>query len=199
MDEKSGFYGGSGVPSPAPAPPPAYAAAPSLGTVTAIYDYNGADPGDVALQINDRLTVLEYSNADWWKGRNERTGQEGIFPRSYVKLVDEKAVPPPGTSGTNYGNVPLEVSQGGAGPVEPGKPSKINEQGKKFGKKLGNATIFGAVSHVRLDLSYDSTADIFILGRDDGLEPCQRHLLGAAFCFTAFLPGGHGGVSLAFC
>lgn len=97
-------------------------------------------------------------NAEWWKGRSDRTGQEGIFPRSYVK-VEEKA-PPAANLGNNYGNEPLAVSgkfsrysipyvtqaksSPGMGNGEEKAPSKIEENGKKFGKKLGNATIFGA-------------------------------------------------------
>ena len=85
-------------------------------------------------------------NADWAKGRNERTGQEGIFPRSYVNILDEKSLvsmaPPPPTpqQTSSYGNMPLDVSQsaGGGG----GGGSKFDEQGKKFGKKLGNAGMF---------------------------------------------------------
>lgn len=75
-------------------------------------------------------------NADWAKGRNERTGLDGIFPRSYVAIVDEKgqSQPPPGQSG--YGNMPLDVASSSQ---TPGKNSKFNENGKKFGKKMGNA------------------------------------------------------------
>ena len=81
-------------------------------------------------------------NADWAKGRNERTGQEGIFPRSYVNVVEDKNGPPipaPQPAGTNYGNMPLTVSQGSGETT--GINSKVNEHGKKFGKKLGNAGI----------------------------------------------------------
>ncbi|OOG00196.1 hypothetical protein ASPCADRAFT_204095 [Aspergillus carbonarius ITEM 5010] len=126
-----------------PIPPPAYPQAPPvLSVASALYAYTPTDPGDLALQPNDRVQVLEHMNADWWRGRNERTNQEGIFPRSYVNVLNEKAVssPPP----TNYGNMPLEVSQGGSTPGEEGKKSKFEEQGKKFGKKMGNAAIFGA-------------------------------------------------------
>jgi hypothetical protein len=53
--------------------------------------------------------------------------------------VNEKAgisSPPP----TNYGNMPLAVSQSGQ-PEDPNDPkkNKFEEGGKKFGKKLGNA------------------------------------------------------------
>lgn len=85
-------------------------------------------------------------NADWAKGRNERTGLQGIFPLTYVALVDEKNVmaslqarPPPAPS--SYGNMPVDVSQGGSSSA-PGKESKLNANGKKFGKKMGNAGEF---------------------------------------------------------
>lgn len=82
-------------------------------------------------------------NADWAKGRNERTGLQGIFPKSYVAVVDEKNAmtvlqPPPPPTPSSYGNMPVDVSQGGSNST-PGKESKLNANGKKFGKKMGNA------------------------------------------------------------
>lgn len=90
---------------------------------------------------NDHISITEFMNADWAKGRNERTGAEGIFPRSYIKILDERNVisVPPRPTPSNYGNMPLDVSQSGGGAVN-GKESKFNENGKKFGKKLGNAS-----------------------------------------------------------
>ena len=68
---------------------------------------------------------------------------EGIFPRSYVAIIDEKGAigrfqPPPPPMQSNYGNMPLDVSQSGNSST-PGKESKLNANGKKFGKKMGNA------------------------------------------------------------
>ena len=96
-------------------------------------------------------------NADWAKGRNERTGSEGIFPRSYVAIVDEKSAtgphqPPPPPTQSNYGNMPLDVSQSGSSST-PGKESKLNANGKKFGKKMGNAAIFGAGATIGSNVS----------------------------------------------
>jgi hypothetical protein len=131
---------------PSGPPPPAYPATPqpppaALTHATALYPYAGSDNGDLGLQRNDRVAVTEYMNADWWKGRNERTGQEGIFPRNYVKVEDVKT--PGGPS--NYGNMPLDVAQGSGGQQQGQEgPNKGAEMGKKFGKKLGNAAIFGA-------------------------------------------------------
>lgn len=85
-------------------------------------------------------------NNEWWKGRNERTGQEGIFPASYVRKEEKSVMPagvPSAPAPSNYGNMPLDVSNG-AQHQTPQEPSKMEQNGKKFGKKLGNAAIFGA-------------------------------------------------------
>ena len=139
-----GYYAENPAP-PAYQPTPAVPAGPMvLAHATAMYQYNAQDAGDLALMPNDNIAVTEYMNAEWWKGKNERTGQEGIFPASYVRKEEKSMVPPP----SNYGNMPLDVSNGAAsGPVAqqtPGEPSKFEQNGKKFGKKLGNAAIFGA-------------------------------------------------------
>lgn len=48
---------------------------------------------------------------------------------------------PTPTHSTDYGNMPLAIAQSSTG----GRPpSKLEEHGKKFGKKMGNAAIFGA-------------------------------------------------------
>lgn len=84
-----------------------------------------------------------------WRGRNERTGQEGIFPSSYVDVISDKgAAAPPPPSG--YGNMPLEVSQSGSTPGQPeGKNGKVEEHGKKFGKKMGNAGMWAPRKYIQ--------------------------------------------------
>jgi len=148
-----GYYAdaqSSNPPPPAyPTPPAAPVGPPALCHAIAMYQYNAQDAGDLALMPNDKIVVTEYMNNEWWKGRNDRTGQEGIFPASYVRR-DEKAVVPVPSPGppapSNYGNMPLDVSNGAVAQPsnEPQQPSKFEEGGKKFGKKLGNAAIFGA-------------------------------------------------------
>ncbi|KAL4980587.1 SH3 domain-containing protein [Aspergillus desertorum] len=136
LNEKTQY----GMNPPAPqqhyaSPPPAYPQAPTvLSVASALYAYTPTDAGDLALQPNDRIQVLEHMNSDWWRGRNERTNLEGIFPRSYVNVLDEKAVAPP----SSYGNMPLDVSQINSSSTS-GKHGKLEEHGKKFGKKMGNA------------------------------------------------------------
>lgn len=147
-ENNAGYYADTATHN---APPPAYPsapatpAAPALAYASALYQYNAQDAGDLALMPNDKVVVTEYMNMEWWKGKNERTGMEGIFPASYVRK-DEKAVMPMMQSSapapSNYGNMPLDVSNSAVQP--PREPSKGEQQGKKFGKKLGNAAIFGA-------------------------------------------------------
>lgn len=143
LNEKQGnLYQPS--PSPSPLPPPAYAATPAIATASALYEYTPTDAGDLAILPNDRILITEFMNADWAKGRNERTGAEGIFPRSYVSIVEEKKqVPPPLPAQSNYGNVPYDVAQAGSSANSgPGRESKMAANGKKFGKKMGNAGMF---------------------------------------------------------
>jgi hypothetical protein len=131
-NEKTGnFYAQQQNQTPQP-PPPAYntpppaANWPALAQATALYAYTSPDAGDLELQPNDQISVTEYLNAEWWKGKNTRTGREGIFPRSYVKVNEEKGAAPANPHGNNYGNAPLEVSQVGNGTGEaPNKGSEM--------------------------------------------------------------------------
>ncbi|EER44567.1 SH3 domain-containing protein [Histoplasma capsulatum H143] len=126
-----------------PIPPPAYASGPPvLSIASALYAYTPTDAGDLALQPQDRIQVLEHMNNDWWRGRNERTRLEGIFPRTYVSVIEEKSTIHSPQPVSSYGNLPLEISHSGSSGSH--KPSKFEENGKKFGKKMGNAAIFGA-------------------------------------------------------
>ncbi|RYP29705.1 hypothetical protein DL767_006580 [Monosporascus sp. MG133] len=164
-------YQQTGAPSLPPrggtpaAPPPQK---PVLAHARALYRYQAADDRDLSFERDDLIAVHEYMNADWWMGRNERTGAEGIFPKNYVH-VDPAEAPkqqymgyaPPAPVGGGYAAPvpapqaqnpynapvpPMAVAEGGAnqgGGASQGD-GKMAEHGKKFGKKLGNAAIFGA-------------------------------------------------------
>ena len=80
-----------------------------------------------------------------WRGRNERTGLEGIFPRSYVTVIDEKRpMMPAPTHSNDYGNMPLTVAGQSS---DPHQRSKLEQNGVKFGKKLGNAVSHDFFQH----------------------------------------------------
>jgi len=126
-------------------PPPAYPVAPTPGMqplahAVAMYVYNGTDVGDLNLMVNDRIALTEYLNSEWCKGRSERTGQEGIFPRSYVRIEEKMGAPPPQQMQmqNNYGNQPVALAQGPSG--EPAN-NKYGDMSKRAGKKIGNAAL----------------------------------------------------------
>ncbi|KAH7157908.1 SH3 domain-containing protein [Dactylonectria estremocensis] len=162
------------IKSPSPAPPaydqtpppglPARNAKPVVAQARALYRYAASDGRDLAFEKDDRINVYEYMNQDWWMGQNDRTKQEGIFPRNYVLVEHENKVPvapaqpqygypaqsqgPPAQQNPYNSHVPpMAVSEGSSnnqGQEGAQGDSKVNEYGKKFGKKLGNAAIFGA-------------------------------------------------------
>ncbi|PQE04958.1 SH3 domain-containing protein [Rutstroemia sp. NJR-2017a BBW] len=147
------------LPPRGPSQPPAR---PEIARATALYRYT--EPEDCNFEVGDTIAIYEYMNDDWWLGKNLRTGKEGVFPTNYVQ---KHAPPPPGGPGA-YGNEKTGYYGAQApqqyppppGPSDPynsavppmqiaeqpteTKPGKGAEMGKKFGKKLGNAAIFGA-------------------------------------------------------
>ncbi|RYP41947.1 hypothetical protein DL768_010422 [Monosporascus sp. mg162] len=164
-------YHQTGPPSLPPREGPPAAAPPQkpvLAHARALYRYQATDHRDLSFQRDDRIAVYEYMNADWWMGRNERTGTEGIFPKNYVHVDPAEApkqqymnyappapvgggyaAPAPAPQAQNPYNAPappMAVAEGGGnqGGGESQGDSKMAEHGKKFGKKLGNAAIFGA-------------------------------------------------------
>ena len=137
-----------------PAPPPS--AKPVLTNARALYKYAGSDPRDLSFERDDQVAVHEYMNADWWMGQNLRTGQEGIFPRNYVQVEEKQIWPPPGPPGPpmhagyhqqgpqapvnpyNSHVPPMAIAQehsGQQGEGQSGGNSKMEQHGKKFGKK----------------------------------------------------------------
>ncbi len=152
-----------------PPPPPPPPAKPVIARARALYQYRAADERDLSFERDDQIAVHEYMNDDWWMGRNERSGAEGIFPKNYVQIDrSEKAgyyapaqpvyaspvpagpngaYPPPPQAQNPYSShaPPMAVAEGGGQQGDGGgSSSKVNEAGKKIGKKLGNAAIFGA-------------------------------------------------------
>ncbi|KAI6033880.1 hypothetical protein PISMIDRAFT_575332 [Pisolithus microcarpus 441] len=55
--------------------------------VEALYDYNSEDPGDLRVEAGSRILVTARSSEDWWTGKIDGQGREGLFPASYVKLL----------------------------------------------------------------------------------------------------------------
>jgi len=169
--EHTGFYAPSpqpSAPNPAASPPPMYgSAAPPrdntayIAQATSLYAYDPSDHGDLALQAGDRVSIIEYMNEEWWKGKSERTGEIGIFPRSYVQVNegaqkrDNMPAPPQqqqpymysgggqqqqSQTPMSYGNMPMAVSQN-----QPGQSSMGNGKAQEMVCLLFCSMCFAAV------------------------------------------------------
>jgi hypothetical protein len=160
--------------NPAPAPPPRNNEPQhvEIAHAVALYRYNDPDPRDLDFETGDHISVTEYCNPEWWQGKNIRTGADGIFPKNYVRVESTPSAlasknaqysgekvgnvyggyyggqqqqyqqPPPAQS--NPYNAPVPPMAVAEQPTDGHAPNKGAEMGKKFGKKLGNAAIFGA-------------------------------------------------------
>lgn len=69
--------------APAPAPYRAPPAASSQRVVTAQFDFEPEEPGELRFKKGDIITIIDSSDASWWKG--QCYGETGLFPASYVK------------------------------------------------------------------------------------------------------------------
>lgn len=187
--------GGGAPPPPLPGrkqPPPPPPERTAVARARALYRYAASDARDCSFERDDPIEVHEYMNADWWMGRNARTGAEGIFPKNYVEIVPDApsekagaawnnnsaAYPGAGGYGASYQPPPQPTYGGGWGQGYQPPPAQVNNPynspappmavanepqqahgeskfagaGKKFGKKLGNAAIFGAGATLGGDL-----------------------------------------------
>lgn len=72
---------------PEPEPEPEPEAEQQGEWVEALYDYSSEDPGDLKVEAGSRILVTVRSSEDWWTGKIDGQGREGLFPASYVKLL----------------------------------------------------------------------------------------------------------------
>lgn len=72
-----------------PPPPVPQKRIPSMQSqwVTALYDFEGQNHGDLGFREGDRIRVVKKTESqdDWWEG--ELRGMQGSFPANYVKVV----------------------------------------------------------------------------------------------------------------
>ncbi len=64
----------------------------------ALYDFTGDAADELSVKEGEVLLVVDRSNEDWWKCRNQ-VGQEGVVPASYIDLdADDAPAPTRGDS-----------------------------------------------------------------------------------------------------
>lgn len=60
------------------------------------FDCEPNKPDELALNAGEELLILDRSDPDWWKGKNQN-GQEGLFPSNYGEIVYRTKRAPPGS------------------------------------------------------------------------------------------------------
>uniref|UniRef100_A0A3Q1H7R7 Tyrosine-protein kinase n=1 Tax=Anabas testudineus TaxID=64144 RepID=A0A3Q1H7R7_ANATE len=68
---------------PLPPQPQESSAPPGVMTVVAEYDYTPVSAQDLELRKDEEYTILEKSDTNWWKARDQY-GKEGYIPSNYV-------------------------------------------------------------------------------------------------------------------
>ncbi|KAI9868998.1 MAG: hypothetical protein M1813_002821 [Trichoglossum hirsutum] len=54
------------------------------------FDYEKAEDNELELKEGEYVTDIDMVDSDWWMGRNSK-GETGLFPASYVELVENPA------------------------------------------------------------------------------------------------------------
>ncbi|OBA22228.1 hypothetical protein METBIDRAFT_148747 [Metschnikowia bicuspidata var. bicuspidata NRRL YB-4993] len=57
-------------------------------SAVAQYDYDKDEDNEVSFKEGDAIIEIEFVDEEWWSGKNSRTGENGVFPGSYVTLDD---------------------------------------------------------------------------------------------------------------
>lgn len=128
--------------------------------VEAIYQFEPQNEGDLQLKPGDKIEVTEKCSADWYKGKCN--GKEGMFPSNYVKPAfsgqsEARPAAPAPQQGEKQEQQPQQQQQ--QQEVQPmvvqqdqGHHHRIGKGFNKFGRKIGNAAIFGAGASLGSDL-----------------------------------------------
>lgn len=117
----------SSTPAPLPSRPepeeekPTPAAVPSTAGKQAVaeYDYEKDEDNEIGFTEGETITAIEFVDEDWWKGTNSK-GETGLFPASYVSIVEVSSSPAATTASAPAPSLP---SRSEPAPVEETKPS----------------------------------------------------------------------------
>lgn len=55
----------------------------------ASFDYDKDEDNEVDFKEDDVIVDIEFVDEEWWSGTNERTGELGLFPASYVTIIND--------------------------------------------------------------------------------------------------------------
>jgi hypothetical protein len=56
-----------------------------LKMLVSLYSYDKTEENELTFGEGESIALLEENDSGWWKGRLERTGEEGLFPSNFVE------------------------------------------------------------------------------------------------------------------
>ncbi|RLV93294.1 Cytokinesis protein 3 [Spathaspora sp. JA1] len=71
--------------------------------VKTIVSWAGEEEGDLGFLENEIIEVFSIVDESWWNGKLRRNNAEGIFPRDYVELLEDKM-----SQSSSYNNTPTK-------------------------------------------------------------------------------------------
>ncbi|XP_066507047.1 sorting nexin-18b [Hoplias malabaricus] len=75
----------------------------------ALYDFVSENPGEISVVENELLTLYSEEVVDGWlEGTNSR-GESGLFPASYVEILNEKSLSVQGNGETYHSHTPART------------------------------------------------------------------------------------------
>lgn len=51
------------------------------------HDFHPEAPEEVGFRRGDKIILLEKTDENWWTGQVQSSGEQGLFPRNYVREV----------------------------------------------------------------------------------------------------------------
>lgn len=59
--------------------------------MVSLYPHVAQNEDELNFDTGARIVVLSRAEREWWRGRNEATGQTGMFPVNYVRPITAPA------------------------------------------------------------------------------------------------------------
>lgn len=135
--------------APPPPQPKQIVAPKTVSAVTALFDFPGAEAGDLSFKEGQQIEVLEEVDESWLKGRLLGSNTSGIFPRSFVN-APTTVVETASHSATGTGSIKVPP------PPPPQQHHPLTKSMTVQYMPLSNGLIAG-VAHTTLQRPYTKT------------------------------------------
>ncbi|KAI5951277.1 hypothetical protein KGF54_004351 [Candida jiufengensis] len=110
----------------------------------------GEESGDLGFVENEMIQVFSIVDESWWSGKLRRNGAEGIFPKDYVEILEDKL-----SNNSSNSNLSTPIKKNNSGNNTPQNTRASNTM---LNYKVGNFSsnkLSSSNSYDRLNQSFD--------------------------------------------